>query len=126
MLGVNVLLFADRRPDAGNAPSSVSAPVVPATREPPLPNLVQSTPTPYVLDPIDELALAMLGFGPREPVQTAVATPQVPKAEMQARPRKKRQAKPVARAGPPPVPRAVPTPKMPVEDGGGDGWVIRR
>ena len=131
MLGVNVLLFVDLRPTTPYGQIRVEASAAQADREPvpvaDLPNASDATQSsPYVLDPIEDLALAALGFGPREPLRPDVETPPVLEPETKARPRKKRTAKPVARAPKPPSTRAAPAPESPVEDAGEDGWVIRR
>ena len=142
VMGVNVLLFVDLRPEARNAQTRVVAPAVQATREllqPESANVTQSS--PFALDPSEELALAALGFGPREPVRPVVAEAVEVEVEVdaatalepepQAQARMTLPAKPVARAPKAPAARAEPAPgtpaaEEPAEEGRGNGWVIRR
>ena len=93
MMGVNILLFVDLHSDAPT-PAPIAAPAVQTDREP----LHGTTERPpYVLDPIEGLALAALGFGPRSAAQSDVAATPVEEPETETRPREKRAAKPVAR-----------------------------
>ena len=115
MMGVNVLLFVDLHSDAPT-PAPIAAPAVQTDRDP----LHGTTERPpYVLDPIEGLALAALGFGPREAAQSDAAATPVEEPETQTRPRKKRAAKPVARV-------RKPTPRSPADRGEENSWVIRR
>jgi len=119
VMGVNVLLFADLRPDAPEATNLSAAPAlhgdleaIPASQSPITTDATQSP-----LDPIEELALAVLGFGPREPVLLESAAPALKSLspETKARPRVKRAVAPIpAAAG------------STADEGEEEGWVIRR
>ena len=127
VLGVNVLLFADLR---RIAPSAAKEAAVPARQadldrvqasQPPIAS--DTTPSvSFALDPTEELALALLGFGPREPIplELTASAPKSQSPEPAARLRKRRPAKPTSAR------RAAPADGSTADEGGKDGWVIRR